>query len=1095
MDKPWQCGKIARLAAGAAFALLAAAPALTAQQVEERLVVVFAGGSNGGTQASFTTQRHPDLVHGCFAQVINSGMQRLFGEQDLGWAVAELSGSNQPGATVGPGDYLDWCQYAWQQFVEIHDLSYIRHFFSGTSFRPACFYVGDEDLTSTGTDWIRVADGGAWTPSGIRTSTSNFGDPNYHTFAWMSAENTEHGVGFAVNPYQPGNGPIVTVGDAVHDLASHARKQRQAQGSQPVPQCGIVHNPRTAGQQFRGLDEPHEWFFGRGPSGHLPAPLPGDPLVRDDAFFATSQAGAAGTWLGHEEAMLVQDGRVYVGSADGIVTSFRVDQQHPRQPLVPVGRSPHLGHRAFAMAVLPSGGNWSLLVGTRRHLYVLDPITLNIVSQATLPWEVAQPHGIKVADVLPGHAGPEVIFRTVHGGLCFYSPSLTPIHEWPEPGIEDFVVQGNQVTILSSRRAVLASVVFDALNNASLVAASQPLPLAPTDSPCQGVPLDLEVMRINFGPFRSPVFTSAWRADTDGEVIRVHAPGTMTRIASPAAMTAMDGAIVDIATCRESGAPSGAADVGDHMLVLTTHTLRLISPFGGLLGKIDITATASGAYYPFTNQPLSLAVGELVAGASVNGYSEQVVIATQTGHLVWMHVGDLATPGVTHLSNAFTPALTVATGTNTEVQPHTNQALSAAWAIAKHPGDNRLHVCDQNGGYWKVGPTGVIEMFDANRNATGVKGWQVLGTPLNGFAPSFSNSVARVDTNQRGFGSVKAWFGKPWCPDKSNLLPFERTPPHYVHDNWLDGYSPLATFHDMFLFREGGSLVPTPAGFEAWYWSKNWDIENLAEGPWGNLVQGVSLGSTGIVNGIWYSTGIPQTMNGSRGDLAPYHDLRNLLPEAPAMNCQAAIVVSMDEGATVVFLGCPGGRIRAIEPGAWHTGTSPHGLGTLRSTPDLGFGGAGLAVVPTSGTTATVWFGTLYDPVARSSSYANPTGTLADNELAVGAVHKVTYTVGQGFGAVQSVRLHPGAGSPGAYGVVGLLVADLLPNAGDELVVATLSGDLIICSAGTMAEIWRTRLHGAIGFSNSMVVDDLDNDNKKELYVAGSFGLVRFEQS
>jgi len=41
-------------------------------------------------------------------------------------------------------------------------------------------------------------------------------------------------------------------------------------------------------------------------------------------------------------------------------------------------------------------------------------------------------------------------------------------------------------------------------------------------------------------------------------------------------------------------------------------------------------------------------------------------------------------------------------------------------------------------------------------------------------------------------------------------------------------------------------------------------------------------------------------------------------------------------------------------------------------------------------------------------------------------------------------------------------------------------------------EIWRTHVPGSIGFFNSMLAEDLDDDDLKELYVAGSRGLCRF---
>ena len=81
--------------------------------------------------------------------------------------------------------------------------------------------------------------------------------------------------------------------------------------------------------------------------------------------------------------------------------------------------------------------------------------------------------------------------------------------------------------------------------------------------------------------------------------------------------------------------------------------------------------------------------------------------------------------------------------------------------------------------------------------------------------------------------------------------------------------------------------------------------------------------------------------------------------------------------------------------------------------------------------------------------------------------------------------------------MVGLKLAELLPGSpGQELIVGTLSGDLIVYQADTMQELWRTHVPGAVGFNNSIVVADLDNDPLQlpELYVAGSWGLWRFKQ-
>ena len=48
---------------------------LTAQQVEQNLVVVFSGGSNGGQQSSWAALTLPHLVHGAFSQTLSPSVQ------------------------------------------------------------------------------------------------------------------------------------------------------------------------------------------------------------------------------------------------------------------------------------------------------------------------------------------------------------------------------------------------------------------------------------------------------------------------------------------------------------------------------------------------------------------------------------------------------------------------------------------------------------------------------------------------------------------------------------------------------------------------------------------------------------------------------------------------------------------------------------------------------------------------------------------------------------------------------------------------------------------------------------------------------------
>ncbi len=488
---------------------------LTADEVENRLVVVWAGGSNGGLQSSFAAMLYPDLVHGCFSQTYSPSTQRLIGEQEFGYAVAALTGSSSIGADFDPIDMRNWCHYAWNRGLDVQDLSVSRQFLSGRTYRPFYFYVGDEDLTSTGTDWIRVMTGTQFADHGEVPSPATLWSSTNNTFAWSSAEYACHDSGVATNPYNPSVSSIHTT-DYALDLFARAVMNRQAQqqASAQIPQPVVVRAGRTAAQEMRGLDDPSEWFHGR-PGEALPTPVVG-PLTRDINWQPTGQYSAAGTWLGNKESMLIHNQKVYVGSAEGLVSCFQVDTSSADLPLVRVAQSPPLGQQAWGLTVVGSGSTASIVAGTRRHLWKLDPGMLQIQASVQLPWEVAKPYRLKVADVLPNGTGAEIIFASVHGGLVFCDQNLNLLYEWPEPGILDFTVQGDVVTIMSER-GVLAGVRFTVGTGTNpyqawLHAASEPM---------SGTPWDLEKVTLAFGSTLVPFTVGLWSGDADRLSLRV----------------------------------------------------------------------------------------------------------------------------------------------------------------------------------------------------------------------------------------------------------------------------------------------------------------------------------------------------------------------------------------------------------------------------------------------------------------------------------------------------------------------------------------------------------------------------------------------
>jgi hypothetical protein len=1082
--------------------------ALTSQEVASRCVVCFVGGSNGGMASTMAVLRHPRLVHGAFAEVINPSYQRLYSELDFAAAVG-MTSAHSSGNLV-PDDYMHWNQYAWSQGLEMHDLSYLRQFLAGKAYRSALVAVGDEDVTSTGTDWARViSSSGVWADHGVTTAPPNPLSGAYvpPTMAWGIAENGCHQRSAA--PVTPPNGGPATYNSIelahwVFEQACAQRTTELANNVPPPPDPAV--SPEARVSQDLGLDDPHEWFLYRH-SEDLPNPV-STHLTRDDAFFAAAQPGATGAMPGLVEAMFIRDQKLYVGSADGFVSCFDVDATNPKQPLRRLAQSRRLGQGPLTMTALPNGPAWTLVVGTRRHLHLLDPINLApaCALPVELPWEVSQPHHIKVANVLDGHPGDEVVFASKHGGLVFYDTSLNPIHEWPEPGIVDFVPRPSGVTILSSR-GVLASVTFDTLHQPTLVAASRPLPPNDWADPLQatqGVPLDLERMRVdlNIIGFVDDVLVSTWRGDIDGgagDAIRVHDQHLHGRV--PLASHATS-AWVDIAPCRQAaGYLNGNPNVGDHMLALGRYgTLALIDQLWTVIAQKNLTTTQQG-YWPFGADPIGMCVGDLVGNSGQ--YEEEVVVATKTG-LMWLHIDDLLTPG------SALPAVAGSTptqywmevakfgATGTQIQPRTNQTLSAAWAMARRPGDGKLHVLDQRGCYWKVGANGSVSLWERESAARGNKGWGYLGD-VTGVGPGFTAPLPPFQMGNIDFLSVSTGTvvrTAPWSA-KNGAEAFYQfaSQPYPIPDNWVKWPGSHVVFEGFLGFTTSGSILASPSGStEAWMWSEATTLSD-----WGNLLEGLSV-SGGVVDRVWASVDEP-TVYGSipYGTNCDHLRLRSFTPGLAAMSQQAIQAVRLPgSNDSLLVLGCPGGRVRIIDPGQWRTSdNAPHTKGVVvASSDDLGFGGGALAARVEASGLVRIWFGTAVHPTKRPGAYTN-NGALAPDEVAHGAVHQLTWTPGSSTVVLQQTKTYPPttADPHGGYCVTGCRVADLLSGqAGEELVVTTLAGDVFVYSADSMQLLDRTRVVGAAGFNNSIMVEDLDDDGLMELYLAGSLGLWRFTQ-
>lgn len=1125
-----------------------AAP-LSAADVQSRVVVVFGGSSNGGHQAMWATLRYPALVHGSFSEVMNPSIQRLFGEHDAGNAFAYLTGD--AGATqVNESDFLHWGHYAWNQGRWIHDLSAWRRFARGETYRPMFFSVGDEDVTSTGTDWVGPASGLVWSEAGI-VPTTRTGTFSNHSFAWAIGENSCHQGRMRIkNPYA-GNSETYFQDQAASGLIAEAVAQRAAEG--PTPATVLPQPPaedRQLAQQLRGIEDPHEWALGR--LGESLPPATGGVLERDDAWFQNLQPGAAGTWLGQDDAMLIRDGKVYVCGAEGVVTAFAVANTLKRE-LVRVAHSHlpgstaihSLGHEGFAMTSIGDGANWELIVGTRRHLHRLRGSDLQVLQSELLPWEVARPRHLTVGSVLPATltgTTRQLIYTSVHGGLVFYSELLRPLYEWPEPGIADFVVSGATVTILS-HRGVIADVRFEAVGNGinpQLLAASQSVPVndTPGAQPLQGRPVELELLKANLsmsvpGLVDLPVTMALYRGDADGTSVRACLP--LIRQMLPFVPNLEGGVIGSaIATCKEgTNTPATQQQgVGDHLLVLRGDTLTLYSqiatPLGiKLLSKTNQRQPGSmvSGHYPPGVGALGLVVGDLVSNSAGATYQEEVVVATRTGSLMWMHIDELLTPG------AFLPA---ASGTGfwideapvsagTAVMPRTNQCMSAVAALAGRDwepvGGRFLHAIDPRGGYWKISEVGTRELWAREPSVIDARGmddlgnWGPSGSPLS-VATTFVQALMRVDvpvaaTTTEVARLTHRILTQPWCPIDSQNVQIERDPANpFLVNNWRQLPQSASELKGFFVHRWGGALLPwstVPTApldpyerAEAWYWSAQGDSPGA--GPWGSLVEGLRFAKTpsaAEIVGYWASTSWPPGASPSSppplATRVPYLELRSLTTATAVMTSQAAKAVRLPSGDSVVILNCPGGRLRSLSSIVVRPDNSTaHGGAVMASSADVGYGGSALALRAEPGGGVTVWSAPFFASTPRPAQYGIPSGVLGDGEVASSLVRRWTWSAGS-FAATAVRDLHPNNGdSRGGYGVIGILVADLLDTAGDEVVVVTLGGDLFVFDESLASLQFRTQVPGSLGVHGGMRALDIDGDDALELYVGGSFGVWRF---
>ncbi|MGE3172789.1 MAG: hypothetical protein AB7O97_09185 [Planctomycetota bacterium] len=1139
------------------------------------------GGSFGGALSGWEAILFPEeFVAGIYSGAILS-FRHYIGEQEGMRHLMSLSGFGQISRDFFRKDALHY-QAALAQAAEMktptpanwdpfYHGSVLRAWKDNYLQRPVLAIQADEDLATTGNDTLPLLSGQReFVPAGISAPNAN-GVP----LLWTIYPKRCHGD----HPNPPIVSPTSGQGRADFiDIILDFLVWLDPQG----PQGSLLANrsflpPPSASN---GSMDVYDHAFMLPP----PPPPASTPLVLS-GFHGTGTGSlgqtvggtalrpgksfGSGTYLGYADSLIVgvpneQDPATYtgfheicVGSADGVVTRFAVDQTTGE--FVPQAMSPALGYGAWALAFGEADGlpGKEVIVGTHRGLHTLYRDDLSIMgSNPGLPWDQSRPLRMATVQVQQTDRA-QVVFASDIGMLAVYDldtlASGTPaLATHFEPGVTDLVVLptsgiGSIDLAILSERGHVAKVHWDlGTNTMTLLKSSVRL---------NGIAVDMEFAEVDGNAGKDLVVLMREMPEFDRESIWVLDADDLSVI-DTAFTNQFEGKVVPVAT-RSAGVAADLevwnAGPEEVYFVVLREDRILVIPYGAA-GSTPIVPIDLCAFQPMM-RALDIAIADVFDDpANPTRSPLELVIATEAGYVTWISMDELlpdSAPGTQLPSHAdqvalpgspagrllsFNSVSARAHGSQNARPAHCNHTLAATWGMAVDTSGQvpTLELVDQSGTRSSVTGIGDATVVQEVGRVAWFQGQlEPLAGPfrdLSLIGPVAGSAdpevpVLAVPEFLDSSGSIPLYPGlatascdviatSPYQPVESGNQSLHNLGRGF----WSKILDVVGVYDGAAVFpRCGDALTMEPQGNQyVCYWSG----EEYRQ-VWGNRIAGFQVANGTLSN--WWST-VGAIDSGAPAADVPWsqmhgHDLRSFHFQPMADRQAQALRLfrdPADDTKVRIAAFTPGARLFVLEPGVSATdiGPIPIEKDSLQNKPlDFGTGGMALAIGPARpGGRCSIYVGAMAF-FADDSNFAAGS-TQPDDQ--VSAICMVDYQGNTSFGSSGAFR-HPelvldgsSALAPKVYGVCGLAVGDILPAVpGPELVVGALDGHLLVFALDPVTgdivsqpPLYQTRVEGAVGAYNSIVIADLVDDSgaseqpgvdgTNELYVAGSLGLRRW---